>query len=267
MDNTQRAKTEETQHDQWAKNCKIDDLLVKESFEAPTAIENHYALEVFKDLKGKTVLDLGCGAGEASVYFAGLGAKVSAADISSEYLSLAEKLAQKFNVKINTFKLKAEALDFNDASFDFVYGFGVLHHVEMIPAIKEVHRVLSRNGIAIFIEPLSYNPLINIYRVLANKVRTPDEKPLNLKDIKSIKQIFPKMEHQEFQLFTLLIFIYFFLVKFSNPSKERYWKKILAEGNKYKTAFKVLNAIDNLVLRIFPFLRPFCWTTVLVLKK
>ena len=268
MDNTiLRAKIEEEKHDRWAKDAKIDALLVKEYFESPVAVENRYVLEIFKNINGKSVLDLGCGAGEASVYFAGLGAKVTAADISFESLKVAEKIAAKHNVKIDTAKIKAEALDFGDESFEFIYGFGILHHVDIFPAIKEIHRVLAKNGIAAFIEPLTYNPFISIYRILANKVRTPQEKPISFNDIKSMKQVFPSLEHREFQLFTLLIFIYFFLIKFSNPSKERYWKKIIAEADTYKTAFGILNKIDNAVLKAFPFLRRFCWTTVLILKK
>ena len=46
-------------HNQWANNIELDELMVKESFESPTAIENRYALQQFGPLKGKRLLDLG----------------------------------------------------------------------------------------------------------------------------------------------------------------------------------------------------------------
>jgi 2-polyprenyl-3-methyl-5-hydroxy-6-metoxy-1,4-benzoquinol methylase len=63
-------------HNRWAKSIDIESLLVRESFESPSAFENHYALKELGPLAGKRILDLGCGAGESSVYFALQGADV-----------------------------------------------------------------------------------------------------------------------------------------------------------------------------------------------
>jgi hypothetical protein len=48
----ERHRIEESFHDEWARTIVLNDLLVSESFEAETAIENRLALEKFADLKG-----------------------------------------------------------------------------------------------------------------------------------------------------------------------------------------------------------------------
>lgn len=257
---------EETFHDKWAKEINPSELLVFETFESITAVENKYAFDTFGDLVGKTLLDLGCGAGETAVYFALKGAKVTAVDISAEMLKITEKLSKQYGVNVVTFRSAAEKLEFPDYSFDYIFGNGVLHHIQLDWAIKEIERVLKPNGKAIFVEPLNHNPLIHIYRILAKNVRTPTEHPVRFKDFKLMKKYFNRVTHREFWLFSLLIFI-IFLCKGAHPSKERYWKKVIVEGEKYKKSFTFLKRIDDCILRLFPFLGRFCWNTVIILEN
>lgn len=261
-----RHTTEETFHDKWAKEINLHELLVRESFESVTAVENAYALETFGDLMGKTLLDLGCGAGETSVYFALKGATVTAVDISAEMLSVAKRLSDLHRVAIKTVKSVAESLEFPDNTFDYVFGNGVLHHVRIEDAVREVKRVLKPRGRAIFIEPLAYNPLIHVYRMLAKDVRTPTERPVRFQDLTTMKRYFNRTRHREFWLFSLLIF-FLFLLEGVHPSKERYWKKVIVDGAKYKKSFTFLKRIDDFVLRVFPCLGRYCWNTVIVLEK
>jgi len=237
------------------------------AFEAETTIENRAALARFGDLKGRELLDLGCGAGETSVYFAMQGAEVTACDISSEMLGVASRLADKYGVKLRLLKMKAEDLQFPDASFDCVFGNGVLHHVELLPAIREVHRVLRPGGIAVFVEPLAHNPVIKVYRRIAKEVRTETEAPLRIRDLRFIQSIFPEFDYQGAWLSTLLLFLYFYLIERADPAKERYWKKVIAEADRYKRIFRPLKRCDDVVLRAFPFLRRFCWNAVLICPK
>ncbi|MGL5509727.1 MAG: SAM-dependent methyltransferase, partial [Microcoleaceae cyanobacterium] len=57
-------------HDQWAATIDVEGIQVRDYFEACTAPENRYILKQLGDVRGKKLLDLGCGAGENSVYFA-----------------------------------------------------------------------------------------------------------------------------------------------------------------------------------------------------
>lgn len=263
----QRHNIEAAFHDWWAEDTDCNQLLVQESFEAITAVENRYILKRFGELEGKRLLDVGCGMGEAAVFFALHGAQVAACDISARSLQRARELAEHHQVEISTVRLAAEGLPFSDGSFDFVYGNGVLHHVDFLSTLQEVRRVLKPGGRAAFIEPLAHNPLINIYRKMAEKVRTETEAPLSMQDLRAIRRIFPRMEHKEFWLFSLLLFVYFYVAERAHPSQVRYWKKVLAEGEQYRWLFCPLKRLDDLTLRILPPLRRYCWNTVVVYTK
>lgn len=265
---TKRQKIEEKFHDKWAVSTKLSEIKVSENFSL-AAQENRYAKKVLGPIKNKKILDLGCGYGETAVYWALGGADVQAIDISSKMISLAKKIAQKNGVSNNChFKqMVAEKLDYPDNYFDFVFGNGVLHHVDLKKSIKEVVRVLKKGGKAIFVEPLAYNPVIDIYRQIADEVRTPDEKPLKFKHIEEMGRSFNKVSHKEYQLCTLLIFGWFFLVSRVNPNSERYWKKILRVKGTQKTVLKFLIGLDSLVLKFIHPLRYLCWNTVIILEK
>lgn len=252
-------------HDRWASSINIESLQIKEPFEAVTAVENQYILKEFGELKNKKLLDLGCGAGESSIYFAQKGAEVTAVDVSPGMIEVVNTLAQKHNVQVKTKWSCAESLPFEDDSFDLVYGNGVLHHTDYPLALKEVHRVLKKNGKAAFIEPLAHNPVINVYRKLAEGVRTKDEKPFRMKQLKDMSQIPASIKHHEFWLSSLWVFVGFYLSGV-DPEKERYWKKIIYDADKIKKQFTILNKLDQKLLKL-PFLRRYCWNTVLVMDK
>jgi ubiquinone/menaquinone biosynthesis C-methylase UbiE len=263
----EKAKREAEFHNQWARSIDVDSLLVKESFESPAAFENRYALKEMGDIRQKRILDLGCGAGESAVYFSLNGAEVYACDIAEEFIKVGELLSRKHNVSVKFNIGNAACLPYADGYFDFVYGNGVLHHVKLQSAIDEICRVLKPGGRAVFIEPLCYNPVINIYRRIANEVRTIDERPLHFKDMGQFKASFSYFYHREFWFLSLLIFAHFFIIKRCHPSKVRYWKKVIAEGYAYEKYIMFLQGLDNAVLNFFPFFRPLCWNTVLVAVK
>lgn len=264
---TEKHRIEAEFHDRWARSIDIDSLLVEQSFEAATAMENRCAFERLSPVKGKRLLDLGCGAGETSVYFAGKGAQVTALDISPEMIAVGGRLAEKRGVKVEFLTAVAEKLPFPDGHFDAVFGNGVLHHVELIPALKEIRRVLKPGGKAAFIEPLKHNPVIGLYRRLAADNRTPTEFPLGFPDFERMRQVFPRLDHREFWLFTLYLFVHFFVVERASPGKVRYWKKVIEEAAKYEPLFRKLKKLDDWALAAFPWLGRYCWNSVIVVEK
>lgn len=268
MNKTKKQLVEEQFHDEYALTIDPKTINIYENFSL-AAQENRYARSIFTKVKGKKILDLGCGFGETAIYWAKKGAEVESVDISEESIKLAQRLAKKFKVTKNCrFQpMATENLRFPANYFDFVFGNGVLHHIDIPKSIKEVNRVLKKEGKAVFVEPLAYNPAIDVYRQIADKVRTPTERPLTFAVINKMKKYFPNVKHTEFHFFTLLMFVWFFLIDRVNPNRERYWRKILKVKGFQKSTLRFLITLDSIVLKLIPPLRYLCWNTVIELKK
>lgn len=254
---------EELFHDEWADSINIDEVMVGEFFEVCTAPENRLIIKKLGDLKGKKVLELGCGAGEASVYFAMKGADVTATDISSGMLQVVEKIAERHNVSVCTKQSVSHRIDFDEETFDIVYASNLLHHVDIEDTLKEVQRVLKKGGIFVSWDPLAHNPAINVYRRMATEVRTADEHPLRMKDLKMFKRYFSTVEYDTTWLLTLWIFIRFYFIDRIDPNKERYWKKIITDHKRIEKTFLRLEKLDRMTLALFPFLKRYCWNIVI----
>ncbi len=269
MELKRRHAIEEKFHDGWARQINIAEIEPRRSFEAPTAAENRAALRFMGSLKGKRVLDLGCGLGDAAVYFGLRGAKVTAVDISQGMVKVCQKLAKRHGVasRVRVFRAVGERLPFKDKEFDLIYGNGVLHHLDVAVSAPEIARVLKPGGRAVFIEPLAYNPVIAVYRRLAAGVRTEAEQPMTYAKFRRMAKYFDGYERREVQLLTLAIFLWFFFVEWQNPSQVRYWKKIINEGERYARAFKILEKFEKGLMAVLPFLRPLAWNVVLAYSK
>lgn len=262
-DYAQRREREAAFHDKWAAEMDPNKTLVDETFTSTTAIENRYILDKFGDVKGKRILDYGCGSAEGGIYFAKLGAEVVGIDVSPGMLEAAQKLAQHHGVKIETRQVTGDGIPGDKDEFDFVYGNGVLHHVDLSKARGELSRIMKPGSKGAFIEPLKYNPVIEVYRYLANTVRTEDEHPLSFSDINDFKQVFRHVSHHEFWFSTLAVFLKFYLVDRADPKVDRYWKKIYTDAAKIAPIFSPLKALDDKLLAAVPPLRRLCWTTVI----
>ena len=95
------------------------------------------------------VLDVATGGGHVAYVFAPHVARVWATDITQEMLDLVKAEAQKRGLSnVRTAYAKAEAMPFEDASFDLVTCRIAPHHFDSIPDfLGEVHRVLKPNGL------------------------------------------------------------------------------------------------------------------------
>src|SRR5258708_657293 len=74
------------------------------------------------DVRGKSILDYGCGHGMASVVLARHGAIVTGFDLSAGYVAEAQRRAVANDVEATFLQADAERLPFDDASFDAVWG-------------------------------------------------------------------------------------------------------------------------------------------------
>ena len=146
--------------------------------------------EVLECSTGKEVLEIGCFSGIRAVEVAAVAKSVCAIDISPVAAEVtAERAAAAGRHNVVAMVCDAEHLSFPDCAFDVVFATGVIHHVDVGKTLKEIVRALKPGGKAIFREPLGHNPFINLYRRLTPNVRTPDEHPLTVDDINSIRSL------------------------------------------------------------------------------
>lgn len=103
---------------------------------------------IFPDPKGLRVLEVGCGAANASLYFAKRGASVTALDINEPVLAIAKRNFRKAEVKGKFVVGDAEKLPFDDGEFDVVMSHGLMEHfVDPGISFLEQVRVLKKGGL------------------------------------------------------------------------------------------------------------------------
>jgi SAM-dependent methyltransferase len=250
-------------HDAWANNTRLEDVLVRECFEAPTALENRFILARIGDLRGKKVLDIGAGLGESSIYFALRGAQVTAVDLSPMMIEKIITLGKQYGVEIEGRVSNGENLNVPSDQFDVIYLANTIHHLENRAALfEQMFRALKPGGFFFSYDPLAYNPVINIYRRMATRVRTPDEAPLKIEDLRLARKYFSNVGHREFWLSTLLLFAKYYLKDRVHPNSDRYWKRILRETRQTLRWWTPLSSLDRVLTRI-PGVRWLAWNMVM----
>ena len=123
---------------------------------ANNLFEKPALFSLLPDLRGKRVLDLGCGYGENCKKFVQMGAsKVVGLDISAKMLEIAEE--ENSDPKIEYKNLAMEDIVQLGQSFDLVVSSLALHYVEDYASlVKSVHALLENGGYFIFSQE---NPL------------------------------------------------------------------------------------------------------------
>jgi len=110
--------------------------------------------------KNADVLEIGCGIGKLSNYFAQhISLNVIGTDISLPFIEQSMAKYQKPN-------LNYMYLDFNNPEilegkkFDYIIGNGILHHLyyDIDSALVNIRKLLKKDGKMIFMEPNIYNP-------------------------------------------------------------------------------------------------------------
>ena len=133
---------------------------------ADTPYGLEYAFYLLGDIRGKTVLDLGCGSGESLVPLARRGAHVIGIDISPELIRLARQRLSGYGLAATLQEGSAYATGLADESVDIVFSMALLHHLELPAARKEIYRILRPGGLFVLREPIRFSRTMNVLRRL-----------------------------------------------------------------------------------------------------
>lgn len=205
------------------------------------------------------LLDFGCGPGENALRFTRAGFHVTGFDICEKNIGVCKKLFEKnkcanqgeFVVSV------AEKLPFQSESFDVIVGIDILHHVDISQSMQEIKRVLRKDGLAIFREPVDvpfFEWIRNTKLVKTFFPNTPsleahiteDERKLNQIDFAMIKEHFPDMKIKRSLVFSR-------------------FDKLFRTGHDKSVSF--LEVMDHWLIKIFPFFSKFGGASVIILKK
>jgi 2-polyprenyl-3-methyl-5-hydroxy-6-metoxy-1,4-benzoquinol methylase len=207
----------------------------------------------------RTLLDVGCGNGYSSIRFAKIGYDVSGFDISENNIKIAKRLSEQYGVrnKISFSVHASEDQNYCSEQFDIIVGIDILHHVDIRPTIKECHRILKKNGVAIFrdfMEVPLFDRIRNtrILTTIFSKGKsfenhiTEDERKLTVDDINDIKEVFPDLSMQRSLFLSRL-------------------NRFLIKRNKRRPS--ILEKLDYFIFNLFPVLRNSGGEVVLILRK
>lgn len=118
-------------------------------------------------LKGKKVLDAGCGTGRNISLFLNLGAEeVHAFDYTSSMLDVAKRLFDN-NPKVKLSVDDVQNIDYPNGFFDVSGSFKVLAHVQNVQgAVNELARVTKKGGLLFleFYSPYSFRRICSIFK-------------------------------------------------------------------------------------------------------
>lgn len=204
------------------------------------------------DVRGKRVLDVGCGDGWFSVLLAKRGATVSGFDISAEGVEAAREWAEANGVARSCGFTVGSVYDipYPDGSFDLVAGQSILHHVsDKAKVAHELARVLRPGGFGVFHEPFGDSLALEWLRRF---VPVPSAAP---DDPDQWKQQIKYSELQPFQdQFEVGVHEFEFLTRL---------ERVITR----KGFGDWLRSVDHKLFRRVPFLRRFARAVVITLRK
>lgn len=112
--------------------------------------------EFLGDFEGLRILDVGCGTGRMSRFFAAQGGKVTGLDFSEETL----QIARRESVGVNPSYRKLSLFDLDQREeYEIVFSWGVLaiaarDRPELEDGLRRIRSALKKEGRAVFMEPL-----------------------------------------------------------------------------------------------------------------
>lgn len=217
---------------------------VRKYYSVTCRSDAYYWERVLARARGRRVLEYGCGVGSHACELAREGAEVAAIDLSDVAVARARGRALREGLATRFLVMNAEQLGFADDSFDIICGTAILHHLDLDVALPEIARTLRSDGTAVFAEPMGHNPAINLYRRFTPRIRTPDEHPLLMSDIRRARRYFGGVQARFFHALALA------------AAPLRRWRR-------FSRVLGVLSDLDQWLFRHVPGARRMAWLVVL----
>jgi ubiquinone/menaquinone biosynthesis C-methylase UbiE len=106
-----------------------------------------HSVAQFTRHRGKTILEVGVGAGTDHLQWARAGCRCFGVDLTDAAIETTRAHLALYGLESNLQRIDAESLPFEDNRFDLVYSWGVIHHSARPERIvAEIHRVLKPDG-------------------------------------------------------------------------------------------------------------------------
>jgi 2-polyprenyl-3-methyl-5-hydroxy-6-metoxy-1,4-benzoquinol methylase len=210
------------------------------------------------EVKGRNVLDIGCGNGLLSVYLAKMGNKVTAIDKSQSAIRNTISLAKANDVEtlIAAQRLDIFELESLNRSFDLVVGKFILHHIEPFDKfVGKLFNMITKGGKGIFYENNSRNPILLFFRTFLvgrfgiPKLGDSSEHPFEPKEIEMLGQKFDRVNvyYPGFKFFVLMSPYLF--------------------KNKHGRLINILGKMDQWIYDNFPFLHRYSYHQMIEIDK
>lgn len=151
-----------------------------------------FPLYRFKQSKGRKILDVGCGPGFLTRYFAQAGAKVTAVDLAPVSVKLTKQALKLYGLKAKVRVANVEKLPFADHYFDQVVCHGVIHHTpDYQKAIGELSRVVKKGGrVVVAVYYLSFWLKPMVFPLTARFLKMTGVKPIGRKQLVEAHTVF-----------------------------------------------------------------------------
>lgn len=172
-----------------------------------TIFPREFYYHLLQPLAGKHILEIACGNGIDASLAASFGAHVYAYDVSSQSIAMTRRRAEINGVSDRVHLQVTDSLEnaFAGRTFDAVIGYAALHHLPLQNLGKIIRARLhpDRPVIgAVFAEPVVNNRTLDRLRRCIpwrKEEPTPDERPLNDRDIAELASHFDSLNRREFQ--------------------------------------------------------------------
>lgn len=185
---------------------------------------------------GKKQLDLCCGNGMHSFSGALNGASVIALDYAEKSIAFCKERESVLRLNVDFRISDVQTLSFENETFDIVSCVGSLSYLDNRIFLKEVHRVLKKDGVFICLDSFNHNPIYRLNRFIhylrGNRSYSTLSRMPNMKTIKLFKNLFENVEIKYFGVFIFLTPVLKFFLSI---------EKITSIINKLDLKFQILN--------------------------